>query len=110
MTGNQDVHLTQRQRYWLNHIRQCKESGQSLRAYAKFHEINCSGIYAAHRKLKQIGVIASNKTAPKFKRLSVQKVSSPSAVKITCPNGFIVEAHADAASLQPLLQMVCTIQ
>ena len=102
--------LTQRQRYWLNHIQKCKESGKSFRAYAKSNDINCSALYAAHRKLKQIGVIASNKAAPTFQRLTLQRDSLPSTVKITCPNGFIVEAHAEISSLQPVLQMVRAIQ
>ena len=110
MTENLEAHLTRRQRYWLNHIQQSKKSGQSLRAYAKSHDINCSGLYAAHQKLKQIGVIAKNIAAPTFQRFTLQSVSLPSTIKITCPNGFVVEADGDVASLKPLLQMVSAIQ
>jgi lambda repressor-like predicted transcriptional regulator len=109
MTENQDIHLTQRQRYWLNHIQQCKASGQSLRAYAETNGLNRNSLYTAHRKLKMKGVISSNKPAPKFQRLTVQRISLPPSVKITCPNGFVIESHAEAASLQSLLQMVSSI-
>ncbi|NOR51860.1 MAG: hypothetical protein GQ470_04495 [Gammaproteobacteria bacterium] len=102
--------LTQRQRYWLNHIQQCKESGQSLRAYAKSNGLNCNSLYTAHSKLKSKGVITSKKPSPKFQQLTVQRASLPSTVKITCPNGFIVEAHAEVSSLQQLLQMVSALQ
>ena len=109
MTGTSKDKLTQRQRYWLDHIQQCKESGQSLRAYAKSNELNRNSLYTAHRKLKQMGLFASQLT-PTFQRVTLQRVSLPSAVKITCPNGFVVEAHAEVSSLQPLLQMVSSIQ
>ena len=102
--------LTQRQRYWLNHIQQCKESGQSLRAYAKSNELNRNSLYTAHSNLKAKGVIVDKKSSLKFQRLTIQRPALPQAVKITCPNGFIVEAHADVSSLQSVLIMVSAIQ
>ena len=102
--------LTQRQLYWLNHIQQCKESGQSLRAYAKSNDLNRNSLYTAHSKLKSKGVIASKKSSSTFQRLTIQRVSSPPTIKITCPNGFTIETHAEASLLQPLLQIVSTIQ
>lgn len=110
MVDTSKDNLSQRQRYWLNHIQQCKESGQSLRAYAKSNGLNHNSLYTAHSKLKSKGVIASKKLSSKFQRLTVQRVSLPPTVKITCPNGFIVEAHTEASLLQPLLQMVSAIQ
>ena len=102
--------LTQRQRYWFNHIQQSQKSGQSLRAYAKANELNHNSLYTAHSKLKRKGIITSKKSPLKFQQLTVQRVSLPSTVKITSPNGFIIEVHAESSSLQPLLEMVSAIQ
>ena len=110
MTETSNIHLTQRQRDWLNHIQQCKESGQSLRAYAKSNGLNRNSLYTAHSKLKAKGVITSKKPDSKFQRLAVQRPSLPPVVKITCPNGFIIESHAEVSSLQSILQMVNAIQ
>ena len=102
--------LTQRQIFWLDHIQQCKESGQSLRAYAKSNDLNRNSLYTAHSTLKAKGVIACKKPTVEFQRIAMQRTTLPPTVKITCPNGFIVEAHAEIAPLQLILQMVSTIR
>ena len=49
--------LTERQQFWLDHLRVCREQGQTLRGYAKAHGLSVSGLYTAHSTLKSRGVV-----------------------------------------------------
>ena len=48
--------LTERQQFWLDHLRVCREQGHTLRGYAKAHGLSVSGLYTAHLTLKSRGV------------------------------------------------------
>ena len=37
--------LTERQQFWLDHLRVCREQGHTLRGYAKAHGLSVSGLY-----------------------------------------------------------------
>ncbi len=43
--------LTERQCYWLKHIRACEASGKSIADYAVDHDINVKTMYAGKKML-----------------------------------------------------------
>ena len=45
--------LTERQQFWVDHLRVCREQGHALRGYAKAHGLWVSGLYTAHSTLKK---------------------------------------------------------
>jgi len=49
--------LTERQRYWLAHIKACEQSGLSARAYADEHGLKVNSLYNARHLLKAKGVL-----------------------------------------------------
>ena len=109
MTETPVSNLTQRQRYWLDHIQACKRAGLSFRAYARSNNLNHNNLYTAHHKLKQKGVISEDQGTPKFQKLDVKPAARAPFMKVTCPNGFVVEFHGEMGAAS-LLQIVSAIQ
>ena len=48
--------LTPRQRFWVEHLRQCAERGQSLSAYAVEQRLKVSSLYEAKSQLRRRGL------------------------------------------------------
>ena len=65
--------LTEKQRFWLEHVKACSESDQSMREYAKIHELDPGAFYSAKSVLRQKGVIesATSGKQPLFKKARV---------------------------------------
>ena len=50
MSGAENTELTERQRFWLRHLRACEVSGQTSINYARTHGIKVKSLYSAARK------------------------------------------------------------
>ena len=62
--------LTERQRYWLEHIRACKDSGMTMADYAAEHGLTARTMYAGKKILVKKGVLAPVYPA-RFQRVRV---------------------------------------
>ncbi len=85
--------LTERQRYWLEHLRSWQGSDETLSGYATRHSLNVRLLYDAKAKLTQKGLLPSDEGAPpEFVR---GELSEPAASMTVCrvhlPNGLVVE-------------------
>ncbi len=81
---------TPRQRFWLEHLKACREQGLSLKAYARNHNLSVSALYTANSALKRRATsIAPNTSAPKL--VPVRLASGSSMVRVSLPNGVVVE-------------------
>ncbi len=62
---------TPRQRFWLEHLKACREQGLSLKAYARTHNLSVSAVYTANSALKR-RALSTDPTAPapKLARIS----------------------------------------
>lgn len=49
--------LTERQRYWLRHVRACEASGKTAAAYSGTHGLNGRTLYGAKKVLVRKGVL-----------------------------------------------------
>ena len=49
--------LTERERYWLKHIRACEASGQRMSDYVAAHGLNVRALYDGKRTLVRKGVL-----------------------------------------------------
>ena len=58
--------LTERQRFWLEHIRACGNG--SLKAYATVHQLDIRLLYEAKSRLKRKGALGAP-SAPRFVRV-----------------------------------------
>ncbi len=88
--------LTERQQYWLKHIRACDAAGQTSIDYARANGINVKSLYSARKALAEKG------TLPPRKAICFQKVqthtsqSNPdSQWRVQLPNGVVVAFGGD---------------
>ena len=101
-----EASLTERQQYWLKHIRACDAAGQTSIDYARENGINVKSLYSARKALAEKG------TLPPRKATCFQKVQTPgsrfpqnSQWQIQLPNGVAVafDGAVDATNLSVVL-------
>lgn len=51
MSGAENTELTERQRFWLRHLRACEVSGQTSINYARTHGIKVKSLYSGRKAL-----------------------------------------------------------
>ena len=59
------VALTPRQRRWLEHLKRCEGSGETMKAYAKRHRLSIQAMYQAAKDLRRRGVLAPGRRTPR---------------------------------------------
>jgi hypothetical protein len=98
MARKRSTGLTPRQQEWLEHLRTCGRSGETMRAYAKRHGFSEHGMYQAAKDLRRRGVLrAAGRRRSEPKRLTFVKVSptgsaiGSSAWRVRLPNGVVLE-------------------
>jgi len=86
-----ETSLTERQQYWLMHLRACEAAGKTTIDYARAHGINVKTLYSARKALAEKG------TLPRPQAIRFQKVQTPaghtgtdSQYRIQLPNGVMV--------------------
>jgi hypothetical protein len=104
--------LTERQQYWLKHIRACDAAGQTSIDYARANGINVKTLYSARKALAEKG------TLPPRKAICFQKVQTPavhshpdSQWRIQLPNGVVVAfgGDLDASTLSLVLSTAAAV-
>ena len=102
-----------RDQFWLDHLRACREQGQTLKAYARAQGLSVSTLYGARSALKRRGVLteparaASPRgpapVAPTF--VPVRIPTAGAAFRVHLPNGVVVEVpvHAEGAACATVL-------
>lgn len=93
--------LTERDTFWLEHLRACGKG--SLKAYAEAHDLDVRALYDAKARLKRKGALPSA-AAVRLVRVERERVSGggPAYCRVQFPNGVAVElgcAPRDWASL-----------
>jgi len=89
--------LTERQRYWLEHLRAAERSGEPLKAYAARLELSAHSMYEAKRRLRILGVIAPvagrKTTAPRFTRVTVASLAGApvASLRVRLSSGVVLE-------------------
>jgi hypothetical protein len=96
--------LTERQRYWLQHLRACAAEQQSLKAYARQHRLQIQTLYAAKKQLKRQGLLDPSTRAPRFLRLTPAPAwQAPATCRVLLANGAVVEWSCGAEALGSVL-------
>ncbi len=109
--AGEELRLSERQRYWLERIRECEESGQTTKAYAEMHFLSVSALYTWRKRLVRQGVWPSRPA--RFDRVQVTSIERPSGEWRVClPNGVQVEFSGlvDEAVLSTVLAAVMGIR
>jgi hypothetical protein len=104
--------LTERQRYWLNHIRACDASGQATIDYAREHGINVKSLYSARKALAAKGTLPPTQPT-RFQKVQVVggNRASDGQWHIQLPNGLAVSfgGAVDAATLSLVLSTAAAL-
>jgi len=99
--------LTPRQREWLVHLRKASSAGESVRAYAKRHELSEHALYQAAKGLRRKGVLAPSGRASKASatagraRFVEVRATGPAAPEVPSrwcvrlPNGVVIEGTGE---------------
>ena len=107
-----EASLTERQQYWLKHIRACDAAGQTSIDYARANGINVKSLYSARKALAEKG------TLPPRKATCFQKVQTPGGQslsdnpwRIQLPNGVVVAfgGEFDASTLSLVLSTAASL-
>ena len=83
--------LSERQRYWLDHIESCAALGQTTKAYAESQGLSVSMVYSWRKKLAAMGMFpdrTKRRQSSSFERVQVVGGQPPSGEwRIALPNG-----------------------
>ena len=103
--------LTERQRYWLEHIQACKKSGKTIVAYAAEHGFTARAMYSGKKELVKKGVLAAKHPA-RLQRVQVMESTVSSQWRIQLPNGVSVAfaGAVDAQTLSTVLSTAATLE
>ena len=106
MTRTDDASLTERQQYWLKHIRVCDASGKTTIDYAREHGIKVKSMYSARKALAE-KVTLPRPQPTRFQQVQVVGGNSGGDTRwhVQLPNGLAVSfgGTIDAASLTLIL-------
>lgn len=89
--------LSERQHYWLKHIRAAEGQGEPLKTYAKRLGLSEHSMYEAKRRLRAYGLIApaaQGKTAPpRFTRVAMasSEASPGMSLRVRLASGVVLE-------------------
>lgn len=91
MEGIKEAALTERQQYWLKHIRACDGAGQTSVDYARQHGMNVKSLYSARKALARKGRLPRPKP-PQFQKVQVSSDHGHSDCQwhIQLPNGVVI--------------------
>jgi hypothetical protein len=110
MSDAERATLTDRDRYWLEHIQACETSGKRMIAYAAEHGLGVRAMYEGKRQLVKKGVLPRTRTS-RFQRARVVDPVVSSEWRIQLPNGILVafSGTVDAGSLATVLNTVAAL-
>jgi hypothetical protein len=104
--------LTNRQRYWLEHVQACEASGKSMVEYAASQDIAVRDMYAGKKTLVKKGVLPGTHSV-RFQRAQlVVEAAVSSQWRIGLPNGVSVAfvGEVDTRALSAVLSTVASLE
>ena len=94
-----EKNLSERQRFWLKHLRTAERKGEPLNAYAERLGLSESSLYEAKRRLRACGVISPAPQrrvfSPAFARVAVADArgAAPASLRVRLASGALLEWH-----------------
>ena len=100
----EEMKLTERQRYWLEHIQACEASGKGASVYAAEHGFRVGAMYAGKKMLVRKGALPAAQPS-RFQRVQTSAVTADQKGRSQLPNGVSVDffGTVDAGSLSTVL-------
>lgn len=102
--------LTERQQYWLKHIRACEHAGQGMKAYARAQDLDIKALYSWKKALVKKSVLPRTRPT-RFQQAQVVAPAIISEWQITLPNGVSVAfaGAVDTVTLTTILNTAATL-
>ena len=107
--------LTERQHYWLEHIRACEAAGQSTLQYAQAHGFESRAMYKARKLLVEKGFWPTAKGCGHSSHFQKVRVTSSGQAnnqwRVQLPNGVRVTfgGQVDAKALSVVLKAAASL-
>ncbi len=97
--------ITERQQYWLDHLKHATANGNSLVEYAKVRELKAKDLYAWKTRLIGLGHLPASRKRKQRGFVPVVSVAKLASATLVMPNGFRLELQGsvDRALLQDLM-------
>ncbi|MEH6604214.1 MAG: hypothetical protein V7711_01415 [Pseudomonadales bacterium] len=112
MENSMEAALTERQQYWLKHIRACDSAKQTSVDYARAQGINVKSLYAARKALAE-KIRRPRSQQPQFQKVQVSagQVHGDSQWHIQLPNGIAIRfgGQVDATTLSMVLSSAAAL-
>ena len=112
MEGIKEAALTERQQYWLTHIRACDNAKQTSVDYARAHGLNVKSLYSARKALTEKSCLPRPQP-PQFQKVQVSagQVRGDSQWHIQLPNGVVIgfAGPVDAKTLSMVLTTTASL-
>jgi transposase-like protein len=91
---SQPIPLTLKQQFWLEHLRACERSGQTMKDYAQHHDLSIGTFYAWKKTLRRKGALGTYLSAAPslFQKVALQNHSG--ALRLVLPTGLSLEIAA----------------
>jgi hypothetical protein len=105
-----EASLTERQQYWLKHVRACDSAGKTTVEYAQEHGIEVKTMYSARKLLVGKGVLPQPKSSC-FQKVEVVSGVADTQWRVQLPNGAVVDfgGEVDGKSLTLVLRTVASL-
>jgi len=102
--------LTERDRFWLEHLKRIQAAGGEAKAYARGHGLSHQALYQAKRRLIERGVWPkpAPPSPPRFVRVvegAPEPRPMPSPLRVQLPSGALLE-WAEAPAGQALWELI----
>ncbi len=101
--------LTEKQRFWLEHWRQCQATLGTIKAYAMAHELSLPAMYFWRRELIKRGLLEEGRRRVRFRKLAVLSGVGPIPFRILFPNGVVVEWADSPGHVESMLRMAASL-
>ena len=100
--------LTEKQRYWYEHLERARRTDNSLAAYAKEQNLDVKTLYHYQSVLRQKGVVQSEVKFTRLTQTSIVEQQNPFSdqICIQLRNGHRIVMPVNAIDLNTLLQTV----
>lgn len=96
--------LTDKQRFWLQHIEAAAGSSRSLKMYALEHGLAVSSLYGAKKRLEGQGILGRNPSRVRFVRALAPAVMGPAVgCRVLLVNGTVVELSCEVDAVGAVL-------
>jgi hypothetical protein len=107
MTDTVSQTLTQKERYWLDHIQQAQTRNQSLTEYAEAYSLNLKCFYNYRSKLRKKGFLEPKPSNP-FVKATVSVAGGLNNTLILLPNGIRIEMQCPADALLNIIKRLAS--